>query len=225
MAIDHMTFRVHYKGEFGINKYLGGMEMTYKDVDLDYFSYSELMEWVKDLGFTEIGGIFVKNEENHDGWDLVTDDAELNGYIRASDDAELNLYIDCDFDANVPPMRQMQPHVIVKPRRLLVKPKTGNPKKRQFVTLKDINQEKERKKRGSRNKKDLSLKAQLMGFEASNKKDNVASTKVQETEVNEYEMLRTENIEKKKKKDRGTWVKQEQGKIGAKGKCQAQHPE
>ncbi|KAL8092246.1 hypothetical protein AgCh_034510 [Apium graveolens] len=152
MEGDFMTFNLHHKGEFHKNKYAGGTVNTVKDFELDAFSYSELMEWVNQLSYKEIGGIYVQKEENSDGWELITDKAALNEYTFKSEASELELFIDCDVDKNVPAMRQMQPHVIVRPKRSPVNPKKDNPKKRQFVTLKDINEEKTRKMNKSRKK-------------------------------------------------------------------------
>lgn len=144
-----MTFRVR---EFYIKKYVGGLVKTYNNFDLDVFSYSELMEWVKAVGYIEIGGIYVRKEENSDGWELITDDAGLNEYTRASNASELDLFLYCDVDRNIKAVRQMQPHVIVRPKKSPVKPKEDNPKKQQFVTIKDINQEKKRRMNTSRQK-------------------------------------------------------------------------
>ncbi|XP_074347485.1 uncharacterized protein LOC141686344 [Apium graveolens] len=59
MGGDFMTFNLHHKGEFHKSKYAGGTVNTVKDFELDVFSYSELMEWVHQLGYKEIGGIYV----------------------------------------------------------------------------------------------------------------------------------------------------------------------
>lgn len=141
-----MTFHVHHQGEFTEDKYVGGLLVTVKDFDLDVFSYSELMEWVKDLGYTEIGGVYVREESNGQGWQLLLNDKDLSEYTIASGASELDLYIDSDANPNVEPMPQMQPHVTIRPKRTpVLKSKEGNPKKHHFVTLRDINQEKSRK--------------------------------------------------------------------------------
>ncbi|XP_074347484.1 uncharacterized protein LOC141686343 [Apium graveolens] len=152
MGGDFMTFNLHHKGEFHKSKYARGTVKIVKDFELDVFSYSELMEWVNQLGYKEIGGIYVQKEENSDGWELITDDTASNEYTFKSGASELDLFIDCDVDKNMLAMRQMQPHVIVRPKRSPVNPKEDNPKKRQFVTLKDINEEKTRKMNKSRKK-------------------------------------------------------------------------
>ncbi|KAL8090711.1 hypothetical protein AgCh_039959 [Apium graveolens] len=60
MGGDFMTFNLHHKGEFHKNKYAGGTVNTMKDFELDVFSYSELIEWVNQLGYKEIGGIYAQ---------------------------------------------------------------------------------------------------------------------------------------------------------------------
>lgn len=135
MADNTLTFRVHHNGEFNKDKYLGGLVQTYEDMELDRFSFSEFMEWVKDLGYKEIGGVYVRNE--NDGWVLVKNDADMNEAIITSETDDLNLFIDCNVDRTIEPMPQMQPHVIVRPKKSPVQAKECNPKKRQFVTIKD----------------------------------------------------------------------------------------
>ncbi|KAL8107028.1 hypothetical protein AgCh_023727 [Apium graveolens] len=220
---DFMTFHLHCKGEFHKHKYGDGLINTVKDFELDVFSYLELMEWINQLGYKEFGGIYVRKEENNDGWELITDDAVLNEYTIKSKASKLDLFINCDVDNNVPTMRQMQPHVIVRPKRTPVKPKEDNPKKLQFVTLKDINEEKTRKMNKSRKKTkstDKVLKSvviereaesELMGmaqymkrFEIPNMNTNLGEGGgVQQSEqsgLNAYIMGRNKHVEENKKK-------------------------
>lgn len=216
MEGEYMTFRVHHKGEFYRKKYIGGLVKTYNNFDLDVFSYSELMEWVKALGYTEIGGIYVRKEENSDGWELITDDAGLNEYTRASNASELDLFLDCDVDRNIKAVRQMQPHVIVRPKKSPVKPKEDNPKKRQFVTIKDINQEKKRRMNTSRQKIQSTDKVsktaltegkseymQRLEIPDVNKKLGEGAGELQhtgQTGLTVYEMQRNKNVEENKRK-------------------------
>ncbi|KAL6548049.1 hypothetical protein OROHE_009754 [Orobanche hederae] len=46
-------------------------------------------------------------------------------------------------DKGLEPMKQMQPHVMVRPNKNPIKTRLKNPNKRKFVTIKDINHEKE----------------------------------------------------------------------------------
>lgn len=114
MTTDTMTFHLHHNGEFTKEKYVGGSVITYGDMDLDLFSYSVLMEWVKELGYAEIGGVYVRKEK---GWELVTKDGNMNVCILESKTSGLDLFVDCDVDKGIEPAKQMQPHVIVRPKK------------------------------------------------------------------------------------------------------------
>lgn len=138
---ESVTIRLHHSGHFLKTKYSGGLLETY-GMDPDLFSYSVLMEFVKDLKYNEIGGIYVSKGKNG-GWKLVTDDQGVGEYIKGK--SEFDFYIDCNVDKGIPPMKQMQPHVIVRPRASPLKAKVKNAEKRTFMTLKDINDEKERR--------------------------------------------------------------------------------
>ncbi|XP_063937382.1 uncharacterized protein LOC108203821 [Daucus carota subsp. sativus] len=151
-----MTFHLHHNGEFTKEKYVGGSVITYGDMDLDLFSYSVLMEWVKELGYAEIGGVYVRKEK---GWELVTKDADINVCILESKTSELDLFVDCDVDKGIEPAKQMQPHVIVRPKKNPIKATVKNPNKRKFVTLKDINHEKEQRLVTARRKISFKLPA------------------------------------------------------------------
>ena len=89
------------------------------------------MECVKDMKYTEIAEVFVKGKNG--GWKLVTDDASLMECIKEISNGELDLFIDSNVDKRIAPMKQMQPHVIVRPRK--------NPEKWKYMTIKDINLE------------------------------------------------------------------------------------
>ena len=150
-----MSFRLHHKGYFTKDKYVGGEEVIYDVHDLDLFSYSVLMEWVLEIGYKEIGGVYMRAEEKNK-WALLCNDADINEVILTTDSSSLDLYIDCDVDSSVKPVKQMQPHVIVRPKTCPVKAMQRIPKKRQFVTIKEINQEKERRLNKSRKEKQIS---------------------------------------------------------------------
>ncbi|XP_063942346.1 uncharacterized protein LOC135150128 [Daucus carota subsp. sativus] len=155
MACNGMSFRLHHKGYFTKDKYVGGEEVIYDVHDLDLFSYSVLMEWVLEIGYKEIGGVYMRAEEKNK-WALLCNDADINEVILTTDSSSLDLYIDCDVDSSVKPVKQMQPHVIVRPKTCPVKAMQRIPKKRQFVTIKEINQEKERRLNKSRKEKQIS---------------------------------------------------------------------
>ena len=150
-----MSFRLHHKGYFTKDKYVGGEEVIYDVHDLDLFSYSVLMEWVLEIGYKEISGVYMRVEEKNK-WALLCNDADINEVILTTDSSSLDLYIDCDVDSSVKPVKQMQPHVIVRPKTCPVKAMQRIPKKRQFVTIKEINQEKERNLNKSRKEKQIS---------------------------------------------------------------------
>lgn len=114
-----MTFRVRVLP----NKYVNGLVKTFKDIDLDVFSYSELMELVKALVYTRIEGIYVRKGENSDGWEFLTNNVGLNEYTIASKASELDMFLDYDVDSDVQLLSQMQPHVILRTKRSRVKPK------------------------------------------------------------------------------------------------------
>ncbi|KAL8156035.1 hypothetical protein AgCh_001201 [Apium graveolens] len=91
----------------------------------------------QELNFKEIGGLYV----NRRGWTLVTDD---QGVTEATHDkSDVSFYIDNTVDKSLPPMKQMQPFVIVRPRSSPFKVVEKNVDKRTIMTFKDINNEKE----------------------------------------------------------------------------------
>ena len=85
-------------------------------VEVDRFSFSVLMEYVKDdVGYTEIGGIYVKKQGG--GWKLVSSDADVGELVKGLlDGCHLDFYIDTVVDKAIEPVKQMQPHVIMRPR-------------------------------------------------------------------------------------------------------------
>lgn len=141
MENESLIIRLHHKGDFLKSKYSGGLHETFR-LDPDLFSYSVLMEFVKELKYDEIGGIYV-TKENNNGWKLLMDDRGVGEYIKGK--SVLDFYIDCNVDERIPPMKQMQPHVIVRPRPGPLKVIEKNTEKRTFVTLKNITDERERR--------------------------------------------------------------------------------
>ena len=140
MENDSLAVRLHHKGIFTRTKYVDGHhEIFYEDPDK--FSYAVLMEFVKDMKYKEIGGVYVYNN----GWKLLQDDKTLGEYIKGKTE-EIDFYIDTFVDITVPAMKQMQPHVVVRPRSSpSLKAREKKTEKRTFVTIKNINAEKNQK--------------------------------------------------------------------------------
>ena len=111
-----VTIRLNYDGIFKKDSYAGGKSFAVSKVDTEEFSYSVLMEFVKDyLHLTEIGGICMGDDS---GWKLLTNDKEL---LKLVDDGcenkgEIVLYVDMVVEREIEPSVQMQPWVIVRPR-------------------------------------------------------------------------------------------------------------
>lgn len=223
MADDCITIRLHHSGEFFKTEYSGGSYVTYTNVDLDLFSYTVLMEWVKDLNYNEIGGIYIKKRKSNQ-WTLVTNDRGVEDYKEENNSSELDFFIDCTVDRRIVPMKQMQPHVIVRPRSSPLKAKEKNVEKRQFVTLKHITDEKDRRmtsrkklhfsstvassaKDGTTAKegivtkiasaKDSTEKFQVVAEESENVIENHDLTSVTQ---NKYEMERNKRVAENKRK-------------------------
>ena len=114
---EYFYLRFYHKGQFVKNKYLCGKCMKIPvAVEVDRFSFSVLMEYVKDdVGYTEIGGIYVKKQGG--GWKLVSSDADVGELVKGLlDGCHLDFYIDTVVDKAIEPVKQMQPHVIMRPR-------------------------------------------------------------------------------------------------------------
>lgn len=113
-AFFHIT--LHHQGEFQRTRYAGGKEFHVRGVDPDIFFYTVLLEHVKDdLKYSEIGGIYVKDKLGD--WKLVKNDSDLFtlvGEIKSGD--HIHFYMDNIVDNNIEPMKQMQPHVVIRPR-------------------------------------------------------------------------------------------------------------
>ena len=114
----NLTF--HHKGKFGKKGYVGGEEAIVKGVDLDTFSYKVPMEFVKEeLEYTEIGGIYAWKGPTS-GWKLVADDVELLFMMQIKNNGDyIDFYVDTVVEDSTEPIKQMQPHVIVRPRKNL----------------------------------------------------------------------------------------------------------
>ncbi|KAL6574731.1 hypothetical protein OROMI_012016 [Orobanche minor] len=140
MEVENLVIRLHHSGQFLTNKYSGGDYDLFNE-DPDTFSYSVLMEFVKQMKMDEIGGVYVPKGKKG-GWKLVYDDRILSEYIQGK--SEVDFYIDSIVDKTIPVLKQMQPWVIVRPRPSPLA-KENKAEKRTFVTLKNINAEKERR--------------------------------------------------------------------------------
>lgn len=114
MEDKYFFLRFHHKGEFQKNKYSHGQaNIIAEAVDPDTFSYSVIMEYVKeDLGYTEIGGVYAKKDGG--GWKLISTDADAVSLGEAVDGGSyLDLYVDTVVDKSIEPAPQTQPHVII----------------------------------------------------------------------------------------------------------------
>lgn len=119
MADKLVTVRLHYDRTFKKTTYSAGKSLVINRVDSAEFSYTVVMEYVKDyLKLSEIGGVYTRAAG---GWTLLTWDKELFDIITAfRNDEELPLFVDTVVDKEVEPSPQMQPHVIVRPRKNLI---------------------------------------------------------------------------------------------------------
>ena len=115
-----ITVRLNYNGRFQKSAYVSGRSFAVTRVEVDTFSYTVLMEYVKDyLHLTEIGGIYISKEKG--GWELVKNDKDLFGLVEAcSDGEEIHFYVDNIVDKEIEPLNQMQPHVMVRPRKNII---------------------------------------------------------------------------------------------------------
>ena len=79
MEDDSFHVRIYQKDQFQNNSYVGGDLAIFKYVERDRWSYTVLMEYVKDdLGYSEIGEIYT----NKEGWKLCGNDADLNEHDK-----------------------------------------------------------------------------------------------------------------------------------------------
>lgn len=114
---DTINIRLHYEGQFKKTSYVGGKHMILPAVDVETFSYSVLMEFVKEhLHYSEIGGVYA-NKGRKGGWQLVSGDKDVMELVQDCVSGYLvNFYIDSTVDKDILPAPQMQPHVITRPR-------------------------------------------------------------------------------------------------------------
>lgn len=87
-----------------------------------------LIEYLKELKYNEIGGLYVK----HRVWTLVTYDRGVTDTTNGRSEADF--YIDYHVKKTIPPIKKMQSHVIVKPRKSPLKLRKRNAEKWTFVT-------------------------------------------------------------------------------------------
>lgn len=115
-----INIRFNHAGEFKSKNYVGGMCMVVTRVEVDTFSYTVLMEFVRDyLHYTEIGGVYSKMTKG--GWQLISNDKDLMDIVAGCKHGEeIDLYVDNTVDKDIEPLNQMQPHVTVRPRNNLV---------------------------------------------------------------------------------------------------------
>ena len=115
------NIRLHYDGEFQRTSYVGGKSFVVTRVDMDCFSYTVLMEFVKDyLHYTEIGGIYI-SKGKRGGWQLMLDDKGVNEFVNGcKNEEEVDFYIDNTVDKDIEPLRQLQPHVTIRPRKNII---------------------------------------------------------------------------------------------------------
>lgn len=118
----YIYVRFYYQGEFQTTQYSGCQTLVIKDIEVDRFSYPVLMEYVKDdLEYTEIGGVYVRKGNKQGGWQLVANDPDLLSIIeRVKDDEEVDFDVDNVVDNTIEPIKQMQPHVTIRPRKNIV---------------------------------------------------------------------------------------------------------
>ncbi|KAL8156723.1 hypothetical protein AgCh_001720 [Apium graveolens] len=128
-------------------------------MDLERFSYSVHMEYVKeDVGYTEIGGVYVKKVG--DGWKLLDNDKDVCELVNSLPQGlVLDLYIDTVVNKAIEPAKQLQPHVIIKPRTSFFEADDIQVK-RKYVTLQNLQQEQEQKKKKKTKKDDTHLLAE-----------------------------------------------------------------
>lgn len=98
--------KFHHKGEFLKARYADGTTTMVLHVEADRFSYTVLMEQVKeDLKYTEIGGIYIK-KENSGGWKLLSDDKDLTEYTDGFKNGDtIDFYIDNNVDKEIEPLK------------------------------------------------------------------------------------------------------------------------
>ncbi|KAL8107919.1 hypothetical protein AgCh_024355 [Apium graveolens] len=122
MEDNYFYVRFSHKGQFLKTKYHDGICTKIPTaMDPERFSYSVLMEYVKDnVGYTEIGGVYVKKVGG--GWKLLDNDKDICELVNSlSQGSVLDLYIDTVVDKAIEPDKQLQPHVIIRSRTSFLK--------------------------------------------------------------------------------------------------------
>ncbi|XP_074346497.1 uncharacterized protein LOC141685284 [Apium graveolens] len=134
-----LNIRLHYAGQFQRKSYVGGKSLFVPNVDYDEFSFSVLMESVKDnLHYSEIGGVYIK-EGNRGGWKMLLDDKDTDEYVLGYNDGEeIEFFIDTIIDVEIEPLRQMQSHVIIRPRKNIIHDSAKKPVKRKYITTQQL---------------------------------------------------------------------------------------
>ncbi|KAL8155631.1 hypothetical protein AgCh_000866 [Apium graveolens] len=104
------------------------------------------MEYVKDnLGYSEIGGVYVKKQSG--GCQLIDTDAKAISLGEGMKNGSfLDLCIDTVVDKAIEPASQTQPHVIVRPRKRSFEG-VDFQLKRKFVTVQEPKQQQLDKKK------------------------------------------------------------------------------
>ncbi|KAL8114324.1 hypothetical protein AgCh_021248 [Apium graveolens] len=140
-----VNVRLHYEGKFKKTSYVGGKHFIVMGLDIESFSYSVLMELVKDnLHFTEIGGIYA-NRGRKGGWQLLSNNKQVMALVEDCSPGYLvNFYIDNIVDKQIEPAPQMQPHVITRPRENFIQASPEKPLRRKFVTTHQLQQQKKK---------------------------------------------------------------------------------
>ncbi|KAL1826385.1 hypothetical protein ACET3Z_004797 [Daucus carota] len=99
-----ITIVLHYDGIFRRSGFSPGKTLPVAKVPTEEFSYSVLMEYVKDyLHLTEIGGVYTRDGNS---WRLLTKDKELLELVdRCENDGEMDLYVDTVVPAQTTPTK------------------------------------------------------------------------------------------------------------------------
>ncbi|KAL8108735.1 hypothetical protein AgCh_024996 [Apium graveolens] len=143
-----INVRLHYDGQFQKASYVGGKSMLVTRMDVERFSYTILIEFVKDYrNFSEIGGIYI-SKGKRGGWNLLLDDKDVLG---CENDEEIHFYIDNTIDLDIEPACQMQPHVKIRARKNIIegsaKKQPGSVKKQPGSAKKQLGSAKKQPKR------------------------------------------------------------------------------
>ncbi|KAL1826636.1 hypothetical protein ACET3Z_005048 [Daucus carota] len=200
---EYVNLRFHHQGEFLSTTYAGGEETIIGDVECDRFSYTVLMEYIKDdLKYSEIGGVYVY-EGKPWGWKLLSNDADLSAVGQGLNNF-IDFYIDNVVDPTIEPIKQMQPHVIIRPRQGVFAAKKQN--KRVFVTTYQLQQQQKKKAIQTRNRleseKDVAAKWKLDLPDHSREEKKMGENKLKDCDLppppplTEYEMQKAVRVKR-----------------------------